>query len=30
MLFPGHAFDDAAGHGLPNQYLGSLQAGLQF
>ncbi len=30
VLFPGHAFDDAGGHGLPNQYLGSLQAGLQF
>src|SRR5262249_15705010 len=30
VLFPGHAFDDAAGRKLPNQYLGALQLGLQF
>ena len=29
-LFPGHAFDDAGGHRLPNQYLGNLRAGLHF
>jgi hypothetical protein len=30
VLFPGRAFDDAAGNKLPNQYLGTLQLGLQF
>ncbi len=30
VLFPGHAFDDANGDRLPNQYLASVQAGLQF
>jgi hypothetical protein len=30
LLFPGHAFDDAAGRGLANQYLGTVQVGLQF
>jgi hypothetical protein len=30
VLFPGHAFDDASGHRLDNQYLGTLQLGLQF
>jgi hypothetical protein len=30
VLFPGHAFDDAAGNRLPNQYLTSVQLGLQF
>lgn len=30
VLFPGHAFDDAAGNMLPSQYLGSVQLGLQF
>ena len=30
VLFPGHAFDDAKGDRLPNQYLTSVQVGLQF
>jgi hypothetical protein len=30
VLFPGHAFDDAAGKKLANQYLMSVQLGLQF
>jgi hypothetical protein len=30
VLFPGHAFDDAQGNRLPNQYLTSVQLGLQF
>jgi hypothetical protein len=30
VLFPGHAFDDAAGNKLPNQYLASVQLGLQY
>ena len=30
VLFPGRAFDDAAGNKLPNQYVGALQLGLQF
>lgn len=30
VLFPGHAFDDAAGVSLSNQYLVSLALGLQF
>ena len=30
VLFPGHAFDDAAGNMLPKQYVGSVQLGLQF
>jgi hypothetical protein len=30
VLFPGHAFDDAAGNRLANQYLSSVQVGLQF
>jgi hypothetical protein len=30
VLFPGHAFDDASGARLPNQYLASVQLGLQF
>jgi hypothetical protein len=30
VLFPGHAFDDAAGNKLPNQYLASAQLGLQY
>ena len=30
VLFPGDAFDDAAGRPLPTQYLASLQLGLQF
>jgi hypothetical protein len=30
VLFPGHAFDDALGVSLPNQYLGNFKLGLQF
>ena len=30
VLFPGHAFDDAAGNALPTQYLGALKAGVLF
>ena len=30
VLFPGHAFDDAAGNMLAKQYLTSVQLGLQF
>jgi hypothetical protein len=30
VLFPGHAFDDAAGNRLPDQWLGSIHLGLQF
>ena len=30
VLFPGGAFDNAVGQKLPNQYLGTLQVGLQF
>jgi hypothetical protein len=30
VLFPGGAFDDAAGNKLANQYVGTLQVGLQF
>jgi hypothetical protein len=30
VLFPGHAFDDAAGNRLPNQYLGNFKLGLQY
>jgi hypothetical protein len=30
VLFPGHAFDDAAGNRLPNQYLANVKAGLHF
>ena len=30
VLFPGHAFDDAAGHALPTQALGQVRAGVQF
>jgi hypothetical protein len=30
VLFPGHAFDNAQGDRLPNQYLTSVQLGLQF
>lgn len=30
VLFPGHAFDDAAGNKLPNQYLANVQLGLQY
>jgi hypothetical protein len=30
VLFPGHAFDDAAGQRLANQYVGNLKLGIQF
>ncbi len=30
VLFPGHAFDDAGGNRLANQYVASVQLGLQF
>lgn len=30
VLFPGHAFDDASGNRLANQYVASVQLGLQF
>ncbi|HVY45745.1 MAG TPA: hypothetical protein VHB21_07690, partial [Minicystis sp.] len=30
VLFPGHAFDDAAGHALPDQLLLNTKAGIQF
>ncbi len=30
VLFPGHAFDDAAGNALPTQYLGAVKAGVLF
>jgi hypothetical protein len=30
VLFPGHAFDDASGRGIGNQYLASVQLGLQY
>lgn len=30
VLFPGNAFDDAAGEGLDNQYVGNAKVGLQF
>jgi len=30
VLFPGRAFDDAAGNKLPNQYLANVQLGLQY
>jgi hypothetical protein len=30
VLFPGHAFDDALGSRLGNQYLGNFKLGLQF
>ncbi len=29
-LFPGHAFDDARGRGMPNQYLLNTKLGMQF
>jgi hypothetical protein len=29
-LFPGHAFDDAAGRGLANQYLGNFKVGVLY
>lgn len=30
VLFPGHAFDDAKGQGLDNQYVGVVKLGLQY
>ena len=30
VLFPGHAFDDAAGNPLPEQLVANVKAGLQF
>ena len=29
-LFPGHAFDDATGRGLANQYLGNFKVGVLY
>jgi len=30
VLFPGHAFDDAEGTSLDNQYAGAIKLGMQF